>query len=66
MEEKREKEYRIYVTDILQSILKVSCAEPIELPRWIDIAEPPKEVKPERTANEIIQDISCKLDMLGK
>lgn len=66
MKEKKEKEYRIYVTDVLQSILKAQYAEPLEIPRWIDIAEPPKETKSERTADEIIQDISHKLDMLGK
>lgn len=66
MKEKKEKEYRIYVTDVLQSILKAHYAGSLEIPRWIDIAEPPKETKPERTADEIIQDISHKLNMLGK
>jgi disulfide oxidoreductase YuzD len=66
MEERKEKEYRVYVTDILLSILKAQFTERIDIPRYIDIINPPKEKKLDRTADEIIQDISHKLDMLGK
>lgn len=66
IKEKKEREYHIYVTDVLQSILKSQYAEAIDIPRYIDIAEPPKETKPEHTAEEIIQNISHKLDTLGK
>lgn len=66
VKEKKEKEYRIYVTDILTSILRSQFAEPINVPRYIDLVEPPRVVKPERTADEIIKNISQKLDFLGK
>lgn len=61
----REKEYRIYVTDILASILQSQYAERINIPRYIDILDPPKE-EPQRSADEIINDISYKLEALGK
>jgi hypothetical protein len=66
VKEKKEKEYRIYVTDILTSILKSQFAEPINVPRYIDLVEHPRVTKPERTADEIIKDISQKLDFVGK
>lgn len=64
--EKKEKEYRAYVTDMLNAILQSQYTQKVDIPRYIDLVEPKKETVPDRTAEEIIGDISSKLARLGK
>lgn len=59
----RDKAFRVYVTDIMQAMLVLKTNG--DIPRFLDILEPKQNEQPEETADDIISNISEKLNRLG-
>lgn len=67
MEEKKERDYRIYVTDMLVAILQSQLREEIEVPRYITLIDTPtSEKEPPETAEDVIERISNNLLNMGE
>lgn len=56
--ENNERDYRIYVTDMLNNILNVLTHEAVRIPRWYDqvYLHKDRQVKQNKSADDIVSD----------